>query len=256
MPKMPMNVMKLRESFIRFTKRSQSRVDDLTEEELRRIFTDAGIVGSLGYQEIGGDIRFEKTIRRERKRPDIQCLDEYGNVVFVTEFKKPADGVWVGSGQLVDGVGIHEKQPSSYSQHYPSDLDVDLSTAYVSYAVFDGSSSEIHELATWNGGTNWQSVQRTSVTGYSHRPAAYAAPVPATIHVSLGTIVGVSCQILDDYHMNIENRYFDHNPWPYLGGSGTARLICGDYTSACVQVVVLRGHLGIKQGELVIHMED
>ncbi len=90
---MPMNVMKLRESFIRFTKRSQSRVDDLTEEELRRIFTDAGIVGSLGYQEIGGDIRFEKTIRRERKRPDIQCLDEYGNVVFVTEFKKPADRI-------------------------------------------------------------------------------------------------------------------------------------------------------------------
>ena len=62
---------------------------DISEEELRVYFNKTGILESLGYKSIGKDIRIEKYIRG--KRSDIHCLDDYGNVIFVIEFKKPSE---------------------------------------------------------------------------------------------------------------------------------------------------------------------
>ncbi len=74
-----------------FFETAKSRKRDLTEEDLRAHFIKTDILGHLGYTKIGEDIRLERAIHKKRKRPDIQCLDEYGNVVFVVEFKKPSE---------------------------------------------------------------------------------------------------------------------------------------------------------------------
>ena len=64
---------------------------DLSEEDLRAYFIKTDILRHLGYKGIGEDISLEKTIHKKGKRPDIQCVDDYGNVIFVVEFKKPSD---------------------------------------------------------------------------------------------------------------------------------------------------------------------
>ena len=71
--------------------RAKTKREELTEEDLRAYFIKTGILEYLGYEKIGEDIRLEKTISKKGKRPDIECLDEYGNVVFILEFKKPSD---------------------------------------------------------------------------------------------------------------------------------------------------------------------
>ncbi|GFO97224.1 restriction/modification enzyme [groundwater metagenome] len=64
---------------------------EMPEEELRTLFNKSAILENLGYKAIGKDIRLELSIKG--KRSDIVCLDDYGNVVFVIEFKKPSDNV-------------------------------------------------------------------------------------------------------------------------------------------------------------------
>jgi hypothetical protein len=64
---------------------------EMPEEELRTLFNKSVILENLGYSAIGKDIRLELSIKG--KRSDIVCLDDYGNVVFVVEFKKPSDSV-------------------------------------------------------------------------------------------------------------------------------------------------------------------
>lgn len=64
---------------------------EMPEEELRTLFNKSVILENLGYGAIGKDIRLELSIKG--KRSDIVCLDDYGNVVFVVEFKKPSDSV-------------------------------------------------------------------------------------------------------------------------------------------------------------------
>ncbi|VVB85848.1 Uncharacterised protein [uncultured archaeon] len=64
---------------------------EMTEEELRTLFIKTAILENLGYSVIGKDIRLELSING--KRSDIVCLDDFGNVVFVIEFKKPSDNV-------------------------------------------------------------------------------------------------------------------------------------------------------------------
>ncbi len=73
-----------------FYEQAKSKKEELTEEELRRIFTDTGILKILGYEKTGKDIRYEKATKKGR-RTDLQCIDRYGSVIFVVEFKKPAD---------------------------------------------------------------------------------------------------------------------------------------------------------------------
>jgi len=62
---------------------------DMPEEELRAIFNKGKTLENLGYKSIGKDIRLEHVVKG--KRSDITCLDDYGNVIFVAEFKKPSD---------------------------------------------------------------------------------------------------------------------------------------------------------------------
>jgi len=64
---------------------------EMPEEELRTLFNKSVILENLGYSAIGKDIRLELSIKG--KRSDIVCLDDYGNVAFVVEFKKPSDSV-------------------------------------------------------------------------------------------------------------------------------------------------------------------
>jgi type I restriction-modification system DNA methylase subunit len=64
---------------------------EMPEEELRTLFTKSDILENLGYGTIGKDIRLELFIKG--KKSDIACIDDYGNVVFVLEFKKPSDSV-------------------------------------------------------------------------------------------------------------------------------------------------------------------
>ena len=64
---------------------------DLSEEDLRAFFIKTDILRQLGYNEIGKDIKFEKTVPETGKRSDIQCYDEYKNIVFIIEFKKTSD---------------------------------------------------------------------------------------------------------------------------------------------------------------------
>ena len=63
---------------------------ELTEEELKSYFLKTNILEILGYESLGKDIRMEKG-GKGQKRTDIHCIDEYGNVIFVIEFKKPLD---------------------------------------------------------------------------------------------------------------------------------------------------------------------
>ncbi len=71
--------------------KARTKKKELTEEDLRTYFVKTGTLEYLGYSKIGEDIRLERTIYKRGKRPDIQCLDEYGNVVLVVEFKRPSD---------------------------------------------------------------------------------------------------------------------------------------------------------------------
>ena len=64
---------------------------EMPEEGLRTLFNKSAILENLGYKAIGKDIRLELSIKG--KRSDIVCLDDYSNVVFVIEYKKPSDNV-------------------------------------------------------------------------------------------------------------------------------------------------------------------
>ena len=65
--------------------------NDISEEELRSYFIKRNILSALGWQNIGKDIRLERTVKGTNKRSDIICIDNYGNITFVIEFKKPSD---------------------------------------------------------------------------------------------------------------------------------------------------------------------
>jgi len=60
---------------------------DISEEDLRVAFVKSGILEALGYEGELKDVRFEKGVRG--KRSDLLAFDDYQNVVFVVEFKRP-----------------------------------------------------------------------------------------------------------------------------------------------------------------------
>jgi len=88
---MPARKAEIKQCLDRIYDRAKEKRKELTEEDLRTYFIKTDILKHLGYKKIGEDIRLEKTICKKRKRPDIQCLDMYGNVIFIVEFKKPSD---------------------------------------------------------------------------------------------------------------------------------------------------------------------
>ncbi|MGC9444879.1 MAG: restriction endonuclease subunit M, partial [Candidatus Methanospirareceae archaeon] len=78
----------IRSSFRKLHEKLNS-AKEISEEDLRIAFVKSGILEALGYEGELTDIRFEKNIRG--KRSDLLACDEYQNVVFVVEFKKPKE---------------------------------------------------------------------------------------------------------------------------------------------------------------------
>jgi type I restriction-modification system DNA methylase subunit len=60
---------------------------EISEEDLRVAFVKSGFLEVLGYEGELKDVRFEKNVKG--KRSDLLAFDDYQNVVFVVEFKKP-----------------------------------------------------------------------------------------------------------------------------------------------------------------------
>jgi len=110
-----------------------------SHDELKTALIEKEILKILGYRKIGKDIRIEKRVRE--KRTDIVCLDDYNNIIFVIEVKKPLEGLnredfkqlWdnyvkplkAKYGVLTDGAKliIYER----INENYDVKLDVDLS---------------------------------------------------------------------------------------------------------------------------------
>jgi len=63
----------------------------MSEEELYRVIDDSGFFKKLGYRKFGVDVKPQYPIPGERKKPDYVCRDDYQNVIFVIEAKKPFD---------------------------------------------------------------------------------------------------------------------------------------------------------------------
>jgi len=62
---------------------------DISGEDLRVAFVKSGILEVLGYEGELKDVRFEKGVRG--KRSDLLAFDDYQNVIFVVEFKRPTE---------------------------------------------------------------------------------------------------------------------------------------------------------------------
>ncbi|MFB6144873.1 MAG: Eco57I restriction-modification methylase domain-containing protein, partial [Candidatus Nanohaloarchaea archaeon] len=75
----------LQKRFSKLYRGSKENLDQ-SESKLKSRFHKSEILEDLGYNE--QDIKVEKSDERG-KRTDIHCTDEYGNVSFVVEFKKP-----------------------------------------------------------------------------------------------------------------------------------------------------------------------
>ncbi|MCD6155024.1 MAG: N-6 DNA methylase [Candidatus Verstraetearchaeota archaeon] len=81
---------KIRASFKKlYGKIKSAKEKELSHEDLRVAFVDSGILKLLGYEGVPKDVRFEKGVGG--KRSDLLTFDDYKNVVFVVEFKKPAE---------------------------------------------------------------------------------------------------------------------------------------------------------------------
>ncbi len=83
-----MNANKIQASLKKLHEKIKS-VKEISEEDLRVAFVRSGVLEELGYEGELKDIRFERGVGG--KRSDLLAFDDYKNVVFVVEFKKPAE---------------------------------------------------------------------------------------------------------------------------------------------------------------------
>ena len=60
---------------------------EISEEEVRVKFVESGVLEALGYKGILKDVRLERGVKG--KRSDLLAFDDYQNVIFVIEFKRP-----------------------------------------------------------------------------------------------------------------------------------------------------------------------
>ncbi|MGB7534023.1 MAG: TaqI-like C-terminal specificity domain-containing protein [Halobacteriota archaeon] len=81
-----MNAKKIRASLKKLQGKIKS-AKEISEEDLRVAFVKSGILEVLGYEGELKDVRFEKGVKG--KRSDLLAFDDYQNVVFVVEFKRP-----------------------------------------------------------------------------------------------------------------------------------------------------------------------
>jgi type I restriction-modification system DNA methylase subunit len=139
----------LRESLHNISKAVQE-TPGINEAELYDAFRRYGFFESLGYEKFGKDIRAQQVVIGNRKRADYVCRDDYQNVIFVLEAKKPAEGdlesalpqLWeryvlplkAGLGVLTDGnriivysrIGLNSRAILSRDTAGISDSDADL----------------------------------------------------------------------------------------------------------------------------------
>ena len=70
------------------------RVNDdpqMLEDELYEVLVSSGFFKKLGYKKFGKDVRAQYIVAGKMKKADYICRDEYQNVVFVLEAKRPSD---------------------------------------------------------------------------------------------------------------------------------------------------------------------
>jgi type I restriction-modification system DNA methylase subunit len=75
-------------------KRISSKVEEnpmMSEDELYSILVKFGFFEALGYSKFGVDIKPQYIIPGERNKADYICRDEFGNIIFVLEAKRPGD---------------------------------------------------------------------------------------------------------------------------------------------------------------------
>ena len=63
----------------------------MSEDELYSVLDRSRFFECLGYERFGVEVRKQFVIVGERKKADYVCLDEYQNVIFVIEAKKPRE---------------------------------------------------------------------------------------------------------------------------------------------------------------------
>lgn len=63
----------------------------MSEDELYSVLDRSGFFECLGYERFGVEVRKQFVIVGGRKKADYVCLDEYQNVIFVIEAKKPRE---------------------------------------------------------------------------------------------------------------------------------------------------------------------
>jgi len=63
----------------------------MSEDELYSVLDRSRFFEYLGYEKVGVEIRKQFVIVGERKKADYVCLDDYQNVIFVIEAKKPRE---------------------------------------------------------------------------------------------------------------------------------------------------------------------
>jgi hypothetical protein len=63
----------------------------MSEDELYSLLVRSGFFQKLGYGKFGVDVKPQYVIPGERKKADYICRDEYQNVIFALEAKKPRD---------------------------------------------------------------------------------------------------------------------------------------------------------------------
>lgn len=63
----------------------------MSEEELYEVLINSRFFKILGYKSFGRDVKAQYVIAGKRKKADYICRDEYQNVIFVLEAKKPSD---------------------------------------------------------------------------------------------------------------------------------------------------------------------
>jgi type I restriction-modification system DNA methylase subunit len=63
----------------------------MSEDELYSVLVRTGFFEELGYEKFGIDVKPQYVIPGERKKADYVCRDEYQNVIFALEAKKPRD---------------------------------------------------------------------------------------------------------------------------------------------------------------------
>lgn len=110
----------------------------MNEEGVRILFSKSGIIEELGYED--KDVYAEERIKGG-KRTDIHCTDDYKNVIFVIEFKKPSVK------------NLEEHMPQLWEMYVlPLRAKYGILTNGLEMIVYERIKSNYNRLFKWNLG--------------------------------------------------------------------------------------------------------